>query len=67
LKSDAKRDIGIIGSALLKALSAFRKTFGFPGFPFSLVPRKLETAQKRKVWAARVKPVFPIKWCSMRY
>jgi len=24
-----------------------------------LVPRKLETAQNRKVWAARAKPVLP--------
>jgi len=36
------------------------KTFGFSAsFPVWLVPRKLETAQNRKVWAARAKPVLP--------
>ncbi len=28
-------------------------------FPVLLVPRTLETAQNRKVWAARAKPVSP--------
>ncbi len=31
----------------------------FDNFPVLLVPRKLETAQNRKVWAARAKPVLP--------
>jgi len=33
--------------------SVFRQLSGL------LVPRKLETAQNRKVWAARAKPVLP--------
>jgi len=45
-------------TALRAMPSACRKTFGFP----MLVPRKLETAQNRKVWAARAKPVLPTNY-----
>jgi len=33
-------------------------------FSVLLVPRKLETAQNRKVWAARAKPVLPTNYIS---
>jgi len=44
---------------LRAALSLSKNQRFFDSFPILLVPRKLETGQSRKVWAARAKPVLP--------